>query len=86
MDIPLAKAGKSDDFNETADYAAFIETSQKIALSREFNLVESLAEAIAQALLAHPLASAVRVKIGKKVFSGVGAVGAFISREKTKHL
>jgi dihydroneopterin aldolase len=59
-------AGRSDDLNDTIDYAACVETVRGLVESESHHLLESLAEAIASALLTTTSAAAVRVVVGKR--------------------
>lgn len=61
----LAAAGASDDLTQTLDYAQL--TNQAVAAIKTdpVDLIETLAERVAAALLEHPLARAVEVTIHK---------------------
>jgi 7,8-dihydroneopterin aldolase/epimerase/oxygenase len=82
IELPLHTAGKSDHLSDTIDYAAVINEIQLIVTSHEFNLVETLAETVAEHLLKHKMIEAVDVRISKNVFPQVKSVGAFIRRTK----
>ncbi|MDP5276974.1 dihydroneopterin aldolase [Chengkuizengella axinellae] len=49
--LPLASAGKSDDLNETINYAEVYEVIKKIMEQQSYELIETLAEKIASTLL-----------------------------------
>lgn len=78
--LPLAPAGKSDSIEKTIDYAALIESVRESCSTGEFNLVERVAEIIAETALRYSLLNSVRVKVSKKVFAGIQGVGACILR------
>lgn len=63
--LNLQPAGLSDDIGQTIDYARVYETCRQIVESTRFNLLEALAEAIAQELLAQFPATEVTVRIRK---------------------
>lgn len=50
--VDVRPAGIDDDLSKTVDYRAVYATTRRIVESTTFNLIEALAEAIAQALLA----------------------------------
>ncbi|HSG86108.1 MAG TPA: dihydroneopterin aldolase [Candidatus Limnocylindrales bacterium] len=50
--LDLAPAGRDDDLERTADYAAVDREVRRVVTTTSFRLVEALAEAIAKALLA----------------------------------
>ncbi|MGE3621605.1 MAG: dihydroneopterin aldolase [Acidimicrobiia bacterium] len=61
----LAPAGRSDDLSETVDYGALCGTIEAVVAGRSFALLEALAEALADAVLAEPRAEAVVVGVRK---------------------
>ena len=63
--LNLQPAGLSDDLAQTIDYGRVFEACRQIVESTRFNLVEALAEAIAQELLADFPADEVTVRIRK---------------------
>ncbi len=63
--LNLQPAGLSDDLKQTIDYAAVFETCRQIVESTRFNLVEALAEAIAQEILAGFPTDEVTIRIRK---------------------
>lgn len=83
LETSLSKAGKSDALVDTVDYAAVVDSIRAICNSQEFTLVERVAEMIAEAALKNPLLHGIEVKIRKRVFSGIEAVGACIYRAKS---
>ena len=64
--LNLQPAGMSDDLALTVDYGRVFEVCRQIVESTRFNLIEALAEAIAEELLAgFPLTDSVTVRIRK---------------------
>jgi dihydroneopterin aldolase len=63
--VDLAPAGRSDDLADTLDYARVYETCRQIVESTHFNLIEALAEDIAQAILAGFAVPEVVVRVRK---------------------
>ena len=59
-------ASASDRIDDALDYARLVETCRRVVEEQSFNLVETVAEHLAAALLAEPLASAVRVRVAKR--------------------
>lgn len=65
IDIDLEPAGKSDDLNQTVDYGLIYEKIKKQAENSRYNLIESLAESIADMLLTDERIEKVRVGVEK---------------------
>jgi dihydroneopterin aldolase len=66
LSLNLQPAGQSDDLGLTVDYARVFEVCRQIVESTRFNLIEALAEAIAEELLAEfPAADPVTIRIRK---------------------
>lgn len=66
LTLNLQPAGLADDLGLTADYARVFDACRQIVESTRFNLIEALAEAIAQELLADfPAVESVTVRIRK---------------------
>lgn len=64
--VDVQQAGISDDIERTVDYAAAYQEIGQIVESTTFNLIEALAEAIAQELLGeHALVQEVVVRVRK---------------------
>ena len=63
--LNLQPAGLSDDLAQTVDYGRVFDTCRQIVESTRFNLIEALAEAIAQELLAGFPADEVTVRVRK---------------------
>lgn len=82
IELPLEKAGVSDDLRYSVDYAMIIADIKSILKSREFQLIETVAEIAAKTTLKYRGVRAVSVRAGKKVFADVKSVGAYIHRKK----
>jgi dihydroneopterin aldolase len=63
--LNLQPAGLSDDLEQTVDYGRVFDTCRQIVESTRFNLVEALAEAIAQEILAGFPVDEVTVRVRK---------------------
>jgi thioredoxin reductase (NADPH) len=61
----MALAARSERLSDTLDYVAIARTARQVVELRHYPLVESLATAIAQAVLARPGATSVRVRLRK---------------------
>jgi dihydroneopterin aldolase len=81
--MSLEKAGKTDDLQNSLDYADVISKIKKCAGETQFSLVEKVAEVIAAEILNRAPVQAVSVCVSKKVFPDIKAVGAFIHRQKS---
>ena len=80
--LPGAMALRSDNINDTIDYAEVVKAISELAGSRHFNLVEFLADRIATLLVEQFRASWVKVAVSKiGVIPGVSFVGVSIERE-----
>ena len=70
VDVEIATdtsvAGRSDDLTDTIDYAGCVDTVRSIVEGAPHHLLESLAEAVAAALLADRRVAGVRVVVGKR--------------------
>ena len=63
--LNLQPAGLSDDLEQTVDYSRVFDTCRQIVESTRFNLIEALAEAIAQEILAGFPADEVTIRVRK---------------------
>ena len=82
----LQPAGLSDDLADTVDYGRVFDTCRQIVESTRFNLLEALAEAIAQELLAEFATDEVTVRIRKPAVDLGGpfrAVGVEVRRRRS---
>ncbi|MES2772494.1 MAG: dihydroneopterin aldolase [Pseudomonadota bacterium] len=75
------RAGRSDEIGDTIDYAVVVAQLRADLASRQFGLIEKLAEHIAQLILQDFKASWVRVSLAKLgMMRGVRRVGVIIER------
>jgi dihydroneopterin aldolase len=82
LDVSDHYDGVSDELAGVYDYDHAISAVRTTVESRHFNLLETLAERIADAILAHPDVARVRVRIAKPdVLIACKAVGIEIVRE-----
>jgi 7,8-dihydroneopterin aldolase/epimerase/oxygenase len=65
LHIDLAPAGKSDRIEDTLDYRSIISEVKNIISTQKFDLVEKLADTLAQAALSHSLVQKVDLKLHK---------------------
>ncbi len=66
LEMDLAPAGTSDDLNQTANYGTIYDIVAEITLSHKYDLIETLAERIAAAVLEEfPKVAAVTVRVDK---------------------
>lgn len=65
MHADLRKAGRSDDLNDTVNYKAIKKAILQLVESSAFQLIESLAENIADIALGHDMVQSVVVTIDK---------------------
>jgi dihydroneopterin aldolase len=81
LEPAFSLTGLGDDFSKTIDYAEAAILIREIAAKGERQLIETLAEDIARALLEKfPLAAA-RIEIRKFILPGVGYVSVSLRRE-----
>ncbi|QSR88391.1 YpsA SLOG family protein [Methylacidiphilum caldifontis] len=88
LDLYLAlqvihEARLTDNLSNTLDYAVIKQKVELIASSKPRNLIESLAEEIAEELLTNPLILGLKIKISKFPFPNVGRVTLIIERSKS---
>ena len=65
MELDLSRAGRSDDLEQTVDYAQVAAAVVARITGPSFDLIERLAEVIADDVLAHPLVETVHVVVHK---------------------
>jgi dihydroneopterin aldolase len=63
--LDLAKAGNSDQIEDTLDYRTTIAIVQNLVKTSKFALIERLADAIAQAIIQQPLVQKVKINLSK---------------------
>lgn len=83
LDVHDDYDGRSERLTDVLDYAVLLETVERIAQSRHFKLLETLAERIAEACLADARVLTVRVRVEKPdVRAAVRSLGIEIRRER----
>ena len=80
--LDLKRAGKTDRMESTLNYAEIIDQIRTVTSKGEYQLVERVAESIAQKILENKKVSAVEIKVGKKVFQDMDSIGAQIVRSR----
>jgi dihydroneopterin aldolase len=82
----LAAAGHSDELADTVDYAAVARLVHEIGTTRRFRLLESLAHALAEAILDGFPVDAARVRVRKEYppLAGVLAAAAGVELTRTR--
>ena len=79
----LRKAGKSDRIEDAVDYSAVKKRILSMAEKSQYNLVEALAEAVAEFCLEQPAVSRVQVRVEKpSALRYARSVGVEITRER----
>ena len=63
--VDLAAAGKSDDLDDTVDYAAVCEAVSRVVSSEKYQLLERLAERIAEVCTSDPRVQGIVVEVRK---------------------
>ena len=83
--LPNSRACQSDDIHDALDYAKIVSHIQNVLSGRHFNLLEALAEHIAQLLLTDFNAPWVKVSVAKlNAIRGRRMVGISIERVQGK--
>ena len=83
--MPNSKACSSDNIEDALDYAEIVKHLKQVLTSRHFNLLEALAEHIAQILLKDFNAPWVKVSVAKlQAIRGSKMVGICIERGQVK--
>lgn len=83
--LPNSRASQSDDIGDALDYADIASHIQSVLHSRHFNLLEALAEHIAQILLNDFKAPWVKLSVAKmNALRGSRMVGVTIERGQMK--
>ena len=81
----LSKACKSDAIADTIDYGAVVSRIRETLAEHTFQLVEALAEHVAQLILKEFKAESVKVKVAKPaILPGLKALGVVIKRGKNE--
>jgi len=76
----LTRAGTTDRLRYTVDYRKVLRQISELVSSREFNLLEGLAEGIASITLGYAEVERVTVKVRKRRYSEEPSVGIEIER------
>lgn len=82
ISLDVGDAGASDRIEDAVDYREVADCVREVSASRSFNLIEALAQAVADALLERFPVSSARVQVKKANPSGVGARYAIVSVEQ----
>ncbi|WP_265443275.1 2-amino-4-hydroxy-6-hydroxymethyldihydropteridine diphosphokinase [Flexivirga meconopsidis] len=91
IECDLSGAGLSDDLDRTISYAEVAQDVERIMTQPPVDLIETLAEQVAAAVLARPAAEAVEVTVHKPdapagvLFSRVGLAGPSVSIRREQH-
>jgi|SRR6185437_12805074 len=81
--VSVATAAKSDAVRDTLDYSKLYELLRHVALSRHFELIESLSETLAQTVLEKfPRAERVAIEVHKPGALEGGAVSIALERSR----
>lgn len=79
--LPSSRAGASDHLNDTIDYARVVEVLRESLLQQQFQLLEALAEHVAQLVMSDFASPWVRVSVTKPgILPDVAKVGVTIER------
>ncbi|MGP8065737.1 MAG: dihydroneopterin aldolase [Acidimicrobiales bacterium] len=65
IETPFAPAAASDDLDRAVDYSKVVETVRELVVASHFQLLETLADAVASAVLADRRVDAVTVTVRK---------------------
>ncbi|MES2023832.1 MAG: dihydroneopterin aldolase [Patescibacteria group bacterium] len=79
----ISKSVKSEDINDTVNYVIFKEKITQLVAQKEFVLIETLADTIADICLAEKMAQKVQVRVEKpNKFPGIESVGVEIEKSR----
>lgn len=79
--LPLQKAGRSDDLNDTVNYAAVYNRIRDIVTKERYDLIEALAERLCEDIFAvSPLVQKIVLKV-KKPQAPLGGIFDFVGVE-----
>ncbi|HEX2053835.1 MAG TPA: dihydroneopterin aldolase [Actinomycetota bacterium] len=81
-ELDLAAAGRADRLEHTIDYRELIDDIRQVVSRESYNLLEALAERLAQTILRRPFVDRVTIGVSKSVLSSaqLDAVGIRIER------
>jgi len=85
VEVDLAAAARSDDLSDTLDYAALVEAMVRVVGSERYVLLESLAERMAEVVMADEGVRAVTIAIRKlrpPVAADLSTAGVRITRAR----
>jgi dihydroneopterin aldolase len=80
--MDVGDAGANDRMEDAVDYREVADCVRAVSASRDFNLIEALASAVADALVERFPLRSVRVRVTKTSPAGVGARRAVVSVER----
>jgi len=80
--MDLARAGAADNLEETVNYRTALDEISRFASSREFVLLEGLAEGVASLAIGMFDVQRVRVRVRKAKYSVEPSIGVEIERER----
>ncbi len=78
--IDAARAASTDDVRQTVDYAQLVTSIKGLAQAQSYQLMETLAEAIASLVLRQSGTARVRVLVKKRALAEVGYAAVEIER------
>jgi dihydroneopterin aldolase len=82
LSISLAVPGKSDSLSDSLDYRQILQRVSTYGSSREFTLIEGLAEGIASLMLETFPADRVSVRVRKAKYSSEPSIGVELVRDR----
>ena len=83
MGADIRRAAETDSIDDTLNYKAVAKQVQRLVADSEFQLVEALAEKIAELVLTEFAVSWIQVRVSKPgAIRGAGDVGVLIRRSK----
>lgn len=83
ISVPFNNEWRTDNIETVLSYADVVEEIETIARSQHMNLVETLAEKIANGVMAHPQPLDVRVRVEKPdIFDNIAGIGVEIFRSR----
>jgi dihydroneopterin aldolase len=80
--LDVGDAGATDRIEDAVDYREVADCVRQVSDSRSFNLIEALAQAVADTLLERFPVRSVRVRVTKTDPAGVGARYAIVTVER----
>jgi dihydroneopterin aldolase len=78
FDYDFTAAARSDAIGDVVNYDAAVSETRAVIVERQFQLIETMAEVVAERLLAsHPVVETIRVEV-RKPAAVHGAAGSFV--------